>query len=1025
MLTRRQLLSGSAALFFAQFEAACGSDAAPRSPTNPDDFSRWQALRDALEKSPDHLRAQADAAVASRDPKLIFEFVRDSIATVPPLAQVDSVETAVRFGLGNVLRSGAGTARERAELLASLLGRAGHSASVVSGDVAGPLFENDAPRKVYVRRIDLAFQPGEPEGSGTWLDSAPAGAADPVIVDAQAKDSSALFDRIRPFVADGAQVNPPYLSLSRVPLVQLESVGSPVYLNPLLADAVYGESYVNDLTAAPDMDEPRRVLVRLSATRARAVETPITLAEATFTYHELAGTRLRISPQPLLDLPSLLQAKPLDVNSFATGFALLSGDGIVKRVVNGVALSATGDVVETSKAGVTVSGVPQLSDGDPSEVTAVSAGATATSAPIVELEVAPQGEKGATVAGLPATAFVVEEDGVRVAAVLRENGGAPRVLVLWDPTGSQPTLSAEIAQGIAEAIFEGSPSANVQVASTDGSASLDGFTLNDASAVEQALLALSGVASPTYRSLLQALSVAAPTLIVLFGDGDVEASPALASQCLAAIGKCPVLAVGCEVNALSTKFASLRELADQSGGAFVDGGDLSDLGAVTAAITDTTAARSKSPYRLAYVSRGAAGKHELHITVGTADTTTELTLPKDALANGAWSEFVGMHLHLEMDGEVLEKTLVGLPPAALPDGDDATSVLADASRAARDFLLSSTWISFEGGAPTLSAWFDDALSAAIGWKPVADAISANDAKAAYAATESVPLRVMPRSLLTHPPLPQPPESSGALVVEFSLRAAVHMTLPISQRTSVDLLPTTRFRAIGEDDGKIAFDHALRASLRLAITESAMAKGSTTFYLGSAPLLGFPPGGIEATGLSGFAEAEREPMAALLNRYTTSHRVVAADGSTRAFWAIDSASGTALGILPDATGGAIEECQQLVDITNLLIDQLGILVGLIDSGLANTFVVIGAIGKVAAISYAQAALSFTDPLIDPSIWKLGQTLLCTAFADLISNKIPDAPSSPLDPGSPWAKNLLGGAAGGLVCMPVAPCTPKAP
>ena len=50
----------------------------------PDLFAAWRQIQGALRKSPDHLPARADALVASKDPKALFDFVRDEIATYPP-----------------------------------------------------------------------------------------------------------------------------------------------------------------------------------------------------------------------------------------------------------------------------------------------------------------------------------------------------------------------------------------------------------------------------------------------------------------------------------------------------------------------------------------------------------------------------------------------------------------------------------------------------------------------------------------------------------------------------------------------------------------------------------------------------------------------------------------------------------------------------------------------------------------------------------------------------------------------------
>jgi hypothetical protein len=239
------------------------------------------------------------------------------------------------------------------------------------------------------------------------------------------------------------------------------------------------------------------------------------------------------------------------------------------------------------------------------------------------------------------------------------------------------------------------------------------------------------------------------------------------------------------------------------------------------------------------------------------------------------------------------------------------------------------------------------------------------------------------------------------------------------------LPTTRFTALGADDGKLAFDHVMRASLRLAIAESEVAQGSTRASLEGVPLTLLPPGEVVADDLDAFPEEQREAMAAVLGRYANGYRLHASDGSTRAFWTVDRTSGTALGVLPDGSGGAIEECKELVNVANVLMDQLSVAVGLIDAGLAPSFVVISAVGKAAAISVAEAALSFTDPLINPSIWQLGETILCSAASDGLGNVIPGGAGGLSKVGAEWAKSAAASSVteSGLMCKPVGVCTPK--
>ena len=82
-------------------------------------FSVWEEIRAAVRASPDHLPARAANLVAAGDPASLYEFVRDEIVTYPP--RVDSLtasDTTIRWGTRATLRGGAGTPREKADLLA-------------------------------------------------------------------------------------------------------------------------------------------------------------------------------------------------------------------------------------------------------------------------------------------------------------------------------------------------------------------------------------------------------------------------------------------------------------------------------------------------------------------------------------------------------------------------------------------------------------------------------------------------------------------------------------------------------------------------------------------------------------------------------------------------------------------------------------------------------------------------------------------------------------------------------------------
>lgn len=95
--------------------------------TSPPTLAQLRAL---IRSSPDHLQARAEEVVATKNPKCIAEFVRDHIAALPGFLTNDDGTYSSRWGIEGTLRAGAGTLRDRAELMAALLGAAGIPAKV-------------------------------------------------------------------------------------------------------------------------------------------------------------------------------------------------------------------------------------------------------------------------------------------------------------------------------------------------------------------------------------------------------------------------------------------------------------------------------------------------------------------------------------------------------------------------------------------------------------------------------------------------------------------------------------------------------------------------------------------------------------------------------------------------------------------------------------------------------------------------------------------------------------------------------
>ena len=136
VVSRRELLEALvAAAGLAML--GCRPDARPKSAGTPPGSPSLESidrLREILRASPDHLVARSRELIARRDLDGIVAFVRDRIAVLPAPTPNGDPLTAARWGSQAALRGGAGTLRERADLLASLLTAAGATATVAAMD---------------------------------------------------------------------------------------------------------------------------------------------------------------------------------------------------------------------------------------------------------------------------------------------------------------------------------------------------------------------------------------------------------------------------------------------------------------------------------------------------------------------------------------------------------------------------------------------------------------------------------------------------------------------------------------------------------------------------------------------------------------------------------------------------------------------------------------------------------------------------------------------------------------------------
>lgn len=919
--------------------------------------SVWEALaslKSALEASPDHREAEAARAVASKDPDRVFRFVRDSIAVIPIFQSAAIDTTFRRWGTRATLRGGAGTMRERADLLADLLTQAGFQASVVTASARGLLAASESRAAVFGPRRP-AFQPGAGP-SGGWDRLLPRKQPLPTFDPAAAIP---LADGLLARLPAGAiQADDDGLpSIHSVPLVSFVRGGATVLANTLLPTATLDDAMVGSPSAADKATDLPRVQVELLASRTDAPTRRVSLVAGSYGLDELVGRALIARLVPPLALADAISQPAGDTFAAALG---LVGPGLKaadSRAISGALLTLGGDVVTAGDDGkISFNGAPLAPDDSAAaaRVASLAVEAHAEAFPYIQLRISALDAQGQPVAGVGGALRVTEEDQPRPALVQANAFQSPRVLFVLDISGSQPAAlqgadgRRALGQQLGSVLTAQQPDAAIQVVGVGGvEAKIDGF----ATGVDlgEAFAAVLGQGSDLLGALARSAD-AAPSIVVLLTDGLAtdEASGQQALLARVAAGA-PVLAIHTTTSAgESAGVPLLQQIAALTGGRYVDGQDLASPEIVSQALAEVLGRAKAAPYVLGY--RAAAGQPALRhiaVKVGGVSAQTSYTAPA---APGPRRALAGLYLRITVQGrDPIERTLAGWSHAYSPTPEEPLPADLDAQlrAAARGIAL----VAFEGGAPSGSTSLAEIIGGRLAWKDAFEAMEAGDSAAALAALGEGgdPCLAAVRSLLApfEAGVPWVHETEGRMVLAQLRVGADHV------ERRLDLLPWRRVRAPGAD-AAASFRDTARATAQLALIEQASGSISTAALLSGKDLklieASSTPDAQELTWVPG---AARRSFAELLDLHRDSHRLVAADGSTLAFWAIDRHTGALLGVLPDGSGGVREICNAAAaaDKNASAIGNLGAFLGIPGAGAW------AALGKAVAMTAVRTALAF--------------------------------------------------------------------
>lgn len=955
-----------------------------------DIFEAWQQAREALQASPDHLPARAQALIEEGDPEKLFELVRDEIMTYPPSASsFEGAADATRWGVRGTLRGGAGTPREKAELLAFLLTEAGFTAEVVHG---APDPERIDGMKVLLRPIARSFAPAiSDDDAAAWRvalgQAAPNMPQQRSVIDPDGAQAEALAAALLEQLPADLEAAFDF-AITDMPLVRVTIDDEPVYANPLVADAQWGESLtLEEPTSAGVPGPTQTVYVRLEASRANEPFERFTLVEHEYQAEEVVGRRIHLGFRPPLPTAELVRARTDSVEALLPILTVdapeLDDEARDELAVIGKAVSFGGDVYELDGDSVLINGAA-LGDAttDPDEIARVeTVGAVAEPAafPRVTLRVRALDADGEGVKQLGAGAFTVTEDGEPVSfSVTRNAAPPPRVAILFDISSSVPAefLGAGavlVAQDILSGLYAASSDASVRLGVISFGAQWMGpwvSSLSEANTQALELETASG-GSEIWNALRDARAEQ-PTLVIMVTDG-AASEPALPEDRDAVAAGAPVLTLGVGGVVQET----LDEISALSGGRSAT---VATQAAAVAEAVDAIEDSLLDDYTITYSSdEDGADSRTVAVTVNDVTAEASYDVPAEPVTPPV---LAGLYLTVRSNGHEITRSVAGFA-----SGYTTATVPVSAEMIAdvRSLLFGRISIAVEAAAPAASVVLDEWLREKLGIRALYEAAQAGDEGAVLAAIEQGFTLTPPKLPLAQPPL-RNASTEDALTFETGLRIASMVQKTAASGTitrQLDLFPLSVWATAAEDP-RDAFERTLAATASLAVMEAGLLTGTSTFEaLEDETLTLVAPG--EARNQDGLTSEQQLQWAALEDSYGPSYSLLV-PRVPGPFWAIDRTTGTIVGVLADGSGGATEDGCGTADTLNTFLQLFSLLGDFFEVGEFGPWVAL-AQWEIKYVTIATIVISGGTPMGDTGLSNPAEDMSCSMMDGVIGDAIP--------------------------------------
>jgi len=892
---KRMALGSGGVLLAPQLLVACKDDIPLyTSPYKLNPFESLDEIRHFVRESKGHLAQEVSRLIQGKDATAILRFVQERISTMPPKANtITSNAYEIRWGKEAMLRCGKGTLREKSDLLFLMLQSAGfgpsyHRASfAMSPEKVCAVFCRESIDNDIVEVPNKYLKNWEDKLTPTQLESITKE------VDFSNDESATLAKKLLNTLPDD------YIDqVDAVDWLDIESIEAPVvkittedgekHLN-FVENKSFDEFktlsqslYTLDVYSPEERFKDLTIKVRMIMSD--DVHNPLEIVSGKWDLKYLLGKRVALQFVSPVPQEQLLQTPIKDIQQFVPVLGLqhqsiqdiTNTEGLLFK---GTGFDLMGNTFDENEAGDILMNGIKLSDVQSATIADVNSLKVVLADgeyPIINVRCAPLDQNGKVVLGLSGSAFEIEDQGKLQQAVIIQNTITPRVLVLFDSSGSMPyPYSARSFPKETKVQMERILHAEFEKAIID----VKNYELE-------------------FLEVLENTNLMAYDHILCIGDG--ESFDRITPTELKGVLKDGAMSYHFITNGYSKQSnETVKSCFEQADLPFFE---MTNFESDVKQIAKIMRANDQYPYVMQYQAPWEKDNLVHHVKVGIRSNTKVTPVELRYVMNRErdYEEKgvpCGLSIGLEWrDGyqtKSVSRQVAGFDPTT-------ETVVTDAHKeAVRSFALGTHHFFFEADKATLPALLDEVLTGQLSVAPFFESNPESADEILKHANNFTPLSSEALSVFT--PLPEAGENWCIFENCFqTCFFSEYIDFETQQSLKkVDIWPTSDVRTFAQTKEEM-FKITLEATSLLAISESTLFKESTVSDLNGKQLAVYNSddlGNVSPERLKKFYPHTYSAYTHYLLHESTFE--------TLSHWQINKETGAVLGILPDGSGGGLQ------------------------------------------------------------------------------------------------------------------------